>query len=275
MSKSLITIKNCKIENSKTTLIENISWEMKEGENWLVIGPNGGGKADFLAGLSRRDRVKITPKAPTAGNVAATQEDGAPTQGDRSPTANDAGLYSKQFIDSTELGSLEVAARLIQEERENDESEYVEGGVDIGRTGRKFLAEVLTPGDVCAPTDVNTPSVADKLEGFPEVKLCGLENFLDTGLKYMSTGQIRRTLLARALLSGKKLLILSDPFAGLDAESRTILIDFFNNIAKKQSPKLILSMERWHEIPEGITNVLEIKDKAVSFSGTRQEYEKL
>ena len=41
---SLIQIKNCSVQNSKKTLLNNISWEMKTGESWLVIGPNSGGK---------------------------------------------------------------------------------------------------------------------------------------------------------------------------------------------------------------------------------------
>ena len=34
-------------------------------------------------------------------------------------------------------------------------------------------------------------------------------------------------------------------------------------------------MERWHEIPSSITNVLEFSDKKISFCGTRANYEKL
>ena len=113
MKKNLITIDNCRIDNNRTTLIPSLSWEMKSGEAWLVIGPNGGGKADFLNALS--GQLNIIP--------------------------NNEGLYSNIFNASTEIVSLERAARLIQEERENDESEYVEGGVDIGRTGRIFIAE--------------------------------------------------------------------------------------------------------------------------------------
>ena len=72
----------------------------------------------------------------------------------------------------------------------------------------------------------------------------------------------------------------SVPFAGLDIESRTILLDFFNNIAENAGkdenlPYIILGMERWHEIPDAITNVIEFKDKAISFCGTRADYEKL
>ena len=100
-------------------------------------------------------------------------------------------------------------------------------------------------------------------------------NRLDRGLKYMSTGEIRRTLLARALLSGKKLLLLSDPFAGLDVQSRTILLEFFDSIAKRQLPHIILGMERWHEIPDAVTHVLEFREKKISFCGNRKDYENL
>ena len=240
MCKSLITIQNCRIENNRASLVPEFSWKMNEGEVWLVIGPNGGGKADFLNALSAASGLKITP--------------------------NTDGLFSDIFYDSTELVSLERAARLIQEERENDESDYIEGGVDHGRSGRVFIAQALK-------SEI-------RLEAEPAIKLCGIEKILDRGLKYMSTGEIRRTLLARALLSGKKLLILSDPFAGLDQQSRTILLDFFDSIAGKSSadssrPHIILGLERWHEVPDAVTHVIEFSEKKVSFCGPRGEYEKL
>ena len=245
---SLIKIENCRIENSRSILLQNISWEMKDGEVWLITGPNGSGKADFLNALSGNTGCKITP--------------------------NTDGLFSDIFYDSTETVSLERAARLIQEERENDESDYIEGGVDIGRTGRVFISQALNPES------------AAHLENEPAIKLCGIEAILDRGLKYMSTGEIRRTLLARALLSGKKLLLLSDPFAGLDVQSRTILLEFFDSIAKRQLnanaastdnrfPHIILGMERWHEIPDAVTHVLEFREKKISFCGNRKDYEKL
>ena len=246
---SLINIENCSVQNRKKTLINNISWKMKTGESWLVIGPNGGGKDVFLSALIGKN--EFVPNINTVEN----------------PTS----MYSSVFNDSVEIVSLEKAASLIEEERNRDESEYIEGGVDIGRTGRVFITE-------------NCPDIANRLESFPQIKLCGIERILDRGLKYMSTGEIRRTLLAKALLSGKQLLILSDPFAGLDVDSRKILLDFFDTLSKKSIseskieftfPRIILSMERYVEIPEAITHVLEFTDGAISFCGIRKEYEKI
>lgn len=252
---ALINIKNSRIENSREVVVPCLSWEMKSGEAWLVIGPNGGGKADFLNALSAQNSLKICQN-------------------------NAESVYENVFSDSVEIVSLERAAHLIQEERENDESDYVEGGVDIGRTGRVFIAESLY-----GPVKKNMPLPQEikRLEALPEIKLCGIEKILDRGLKYMSTGEIRRTLLARALVSKKKLLILSDPFAGLDIQSRTILLDFFNTIVNRQlkenssaeCPHIILGMERWHEIPDAITHVLEFSDKKITFCGPRSEYEKI
>ena len=252
---ALINIKNSRIENSREVVVPCLSWEMKSGEAWLVIGPNGGGKADFLNALSAQNSLKICQN-------------------------NAESVYENVFSDSVEIVSLERAAHLIQEERENDESDYVEGGVDIGRTGRVFIAESLY-----GPVKKNMPLPQEikRLEALPEIKLCGIEKILDRGLKYMSTGEIRRTLLARALVSKKKLLILSDPFAGLDIQSRTILLDFFNTIVNRQlkenssaeCPHIILGMERWHEIPDAITHVLEFSDKKITFCGPRAEYEKI
>ena len=252
-----ISIRNCRIENSRAVVIPEISWKMSEGEAWLVTGPNGGGKADFLKALA--GELRLVP------NVE--DHAGAETVADAT-----AAVAEVCLPEDVELVSLERAARLIQEERENDESEYTEGGVDIGRTGRLFIMQGLYPN---LKKGSALPAEAARLEAYPAVKLCGVEGILDRGLKYMSTGEIRRTLLTRALVSGKKLLVLSDPFAGLDVQSRAILLDFFNSIASRQKPAVILAMERWHEIPDAITHVLEFTDKKTSFCGTRSEYEKL
>jgi len=256
MEDSLISLEDVRIQDLHGTKIQSVSWTMKKGEAWLVIGENGGGKADFLSAI--------------AGEKQIVQN-------------SDSSIVHTVFENSTETVSLERAALLIQEERDLDESEYMDR-IDEGRTGRRFIAEVLGGPDA-KHRNLPLPKIAQRLETMPEVKLCSVENLLERGLKFMSTGEIRRTLLCRALLSGKKLLILSDPFAGLDAQSRSILLEFFQRLVEKQNnttenaegafngTSIILGMERYHEIPQAITNVIEFTDKKVSFCGTKKDYE--
>lgn len=252
MNDNLISLKDVRVQDLHGTKIESLDWQMQAGEAWLVIGPNGGGKADFLQALAGEKQF--------INNKTNKVEDTV-------------------FEKSTETVSLERAALLIQEERDLDESEYIDK-IDEGRSGRRFICEVLGGPDA-KHRHLPLPPIASRLETLPEVKLCGVEKILDRGLKFMSTGEIRRTLLCRALLSGKKLLILSDPFAGLDAQSRSILLEFFQTMVGRQNggglngTSIIMAMERYHEIPQTITNVLEFTDKKISFCGTKAEYEKI
>ena len=249
---SLIEISNCKICQNGTEVFPTFSWSFNSGEVWLILGSNNGGKNIFQKAIEESSIKNSTNQSFEFVPVAS-------------------GIFANTFKDSVEIVSLEKASSLIQEERINDEGEFIEGGIDIGRTARVFISEVLS-------SDKKTAlELASRLETYPEIKLCGIEKILDRGLKYLSTGEIRRTLLCRALLSGKKLLFLSNPFAGLDVESRSLLLNFFDTVASKQGkgfPFILLSMERYTEIPSSVTHVLEISKNEISFCGTKNDFEK-
>mgnify|MGYP002624301976 CR=1 FL=1 len=243
-----IVIRDCHVDSAKGERIPAFSWNMENG-TWLVTGESGGGKEDFLSALSLR--ANFVP-----------EKDGA--------------YFKNDFSDSTTVVSLEEAARVIEEERLLDETDHMDR-IDEGRTVRRFLSEVLGGPDA-RHRATPLPDIASKLESFPEVKLCAIQKILDRGLKFLSTGEIRRTLLCRALLSKSRLLILSDPFSGLDLESRTILFDFFSSISSSKRsgfPKIMIFMERYKEIPHSVTHVLAFSKKQVCFCGSRSEFEKI
>ncbi len=259
---TLITIENCAVRDGGTVHLPRVDWRLATGEAWLVTGPNGGGKAAFVRALA--GQLDIVPNELAANAQAPVSVP----------------LYSSVFGSDVAVVSLEAAAALIEEERQRDESEIL-NREDVGRTGRQYICEVLGGS---SRKGAPLPPIAARLEAMPQVKLCGVEHILDRGLRYMSTGEIRRTLLCRALLSGCKLLVLSDPFAGLDVASRAILLEFFDTIVKKQLsatgveaafPRIIVSMERFREIPAGINKVLEFSERKVSFCGTREDYEQV
>lgn len=226
---SLPQFENSRIEKEGRSLAEPLTWHPQPGEVWLILSPNGGGKAflaDVLAGTATADGLYLPPEKRAA------------------------------------VVSLEGASALIEEERKNDDSDYVEGGVDIGRTVYRYLG--------CDGTV--SPQACRMIE------LLDLERIAGRGLKYLSTGEIRRTLLAKAFLSGKELLVLSDPFAGLDSHSRETLSAFFElaGTAWKEGRSRVCPLffaERFCEVPECVNRILAFSDGKVVFCGDRNDYQ--
>ena len=235
----VITMKNCSVTDGRTVFLSNLNWTVNSDENWIVTGTNGGGKSALASALS--GGLEIIPE--------------------KVPDIKNASLYFNLCKDSTISVSFEAAAKIIEEEKLNDESEFIEGGVDIGRTPRELITAVLPADKKNAPLEDNT-----------FVKAFNTVPVLDRGLKYLSTGEIRRTLLVRALVAEPELLILDEPFEGLDTESRKSLRTFLQS---KTKSRILLMMDRFDAVPGTFTNVLELSKGRVSFCGKKEDYERI
>jgi molybdate transport system ATP-binding protein len=89
----------------------------------------------------------------------------------------------------------------------------------------------------------------------PYLQLLKIHELLDVELIKLSNGQTRRVLLAKALSASPALLLLDNPFAGLDAETRANLRDFINNLVLN-GQKIILSCMHAEDIPPAFSHVL-------------------
>jgi len=106
------------------------------------------------------------------------------------------------------LVSFEVEDAILERELREDDSEFL-GGVDFGRTVRELIEEDLSDGE--EPLEL-----AEKL---------GLGGLLEQGFLTLSTGEKRRLMLARALGESTDLIVLDEPFDGLDQAFRQPLRD--------------------------------------------------
>jgi molybdate transport system ATP-binding protein len=74
-------------------------------------------------------------------------------------------------------------------------------------------------------------------------------------------------ILAKALLLRPALLLLDNPFAGLDSEARTDLRDLIEWLLR-DGQKIMLTCTYPEDIPAGFTNVLYLQDGKIVFQGT-------
>jgi len=84
----------------------------------------------------------------------------------------------------------------------------------------------------------------------------------------MSTGEQRRFLLGRALISDPDTLVLDEPTSGLDLKACFYYLDTIRSLMQR-GKVVILVTHHIHEIPPEITRVVLLKDGAVIADGEK------
>ncbi len=92
-------------------------------------------------------------------------------------------------------------------------------------------------------------------------ELFHLEPLLDKYIILLSSGEMRKFQLTKMLLSNPKILILDNPFIGLDAETRNQLGTLLTTLAAEQGLQIILILTKANDIPSFITHVFEMKNE--------------
>lgn len=145
--------------------------------------------------------------------------------------------------------SFENQQEFYERELRNDDTDYLDR-IDHGTTARDML---LQSG--CEPAKIGP--LAQKLK---------VAHILERGYKLLSSGEARKILLLKEILAEPDLLILDEPFEGLDAESRLELHHLTQDIVKSGHPLLFL-VNRIDDIPAFATHIGLLSHGQLVFTG--------
>lgn len=122
--------------------------------------------------------------------------------------------------------------------------------------------------------DKETPIVRDVLANCTDeiIELLHLEHLLDKYVILLSSGELRKLKLAKTLITEPRVMIIDNPFIGLDEETRGQLKTLLNTIIQKRALQIILILSKYDDIPEFITHVVEVRDMKVGTKQTREEF---
>ena len=84
-----------------------------------------------------------------------------------------------------------------------------------------------------------------------------MDEFLDKYIITLSSGELRKFQLTKTLFANPSLLIMENPFIGLDAETRDQLKELLLLLATERNMELILVLAKTDDIPEYVTDVVE------------------
>ena len=99
-----------------------------------------------------------------------------------------------------------------------------------------------------------------------------LDELLDKYLILLSSGELRKFKLATMLFAQPRVLILDNPFIGLDAATCRQLRVLLATLASEGSVQIILVVSRVQDIPEFITHVVEVRGMKVMPKVTREHF---
>ena len=89
--------------------------------------------------------------------------------------------------------------------------------------------------------------------------LFGLEGLLDKFIITLSSGELRKFQLTRTLLALPRVLVLDNPFIGLDASTRDSLSELLGALSRSMRLMIILVMSRVDTLPPFITHVIPVR----------------
>lgn len=99
-----------------------------------------------------------------------------------------------------------------------------------------------------------------------------IEPMLDKKIILLSSGELRKFQLTKALLTAPRILIMDNPFIGLDAQTRQLLFDLLDRLARLSSVQIVLVLSMLHDIPSFITHVVPVSDGVVGEKMEREAY---
>ncbi|GAA3543703.1 ABC transporter ATP-binding protein [Nocardioides daeguensis] len=229
---AVLELAEVSVRRGQATLLDRVSWVVREGERWVLLGANGAGKTTLM-------------------QIAAAQ---------LHPTSGAVGLLGELLgtVDVFELrprigvSSAAVAEQIPRNETVRDLVLTASYAV-LGRWREDYDAVDHDRADALL-REVGVAALADRTYGT------------------LSEGERKRVQIARALMTDPELLLLDEPAAGLDLGGREDLVSTLSVLAYDPlSPATVLVSHHVEEIPPGFTHVLMLRGGRVVVQGPIDE----
>ena len=141
--------------------------------------------------------------------------------------------------------SLEEQSALIDREKYRDDSDLTDE-VGPGTSVQELLDEV------CQDTGLQSRLISE----------LGLQSLLSRGFRKLSTGETRKLLITRALTCKPDLLLLDEPYEGLDTQTASRVKTLLESLSDRMT--LVFALNRIDEIPDCVSHVLRLENGQVA-----------
>jgi molybdate transport system ATP-binding protein len=220
----LIYLNDVSLEYGSRKILNGVNWEVKAGEHWSLTGPNGSGKTSLL-NLIFGDN----PKA-YGCNIR---------------------LFGRQKGSGESIWDIKARIGFVSPEMH----QYL--------PQKQSVIDVICSGFQDADSSFKKPTGYQVDVARQCLKLTGYSETAGRLFGELSTSAQRVVLFLRTLVKNPPLLILDEPFQGLDTSHVRMLKNLLNLIAANTACSMIFVTHIPDELPECITKHLKLKDGLV------------
>ncbi|MGI6230188.1 MAG: ABC transporter ATP-binding protein [Tractidigestivibacter sp.] len=228
----LFKIHDATVVRAGKTILHVDDFSLAEGEHVALLGPNGAGKSTFIQLLTREVQPlwHETPAVLFRGQARPLLRDVRQTMG---------------VVSSTMHDQVRVHLPVLQ---------IVIGGL-YGTLGLPMGVRI---------TDSDKASALDALDRL------GIADLAKRDIMTLSTGQVRRVLVARELIRDPQVLVFDEPCTGLDPEGMYHVRETMSTLAA-EGRSVILVTHYPEDIIPAIKRVMLIKSAAIFADGPKEE----
>lgn len=230
----IINFKHVNVAYDEEDVLHDIHLSIKEGQHTVILGGNGSGKSTLLKLFSN----DIYPRF----NEQMTKE-----------------VFGKKVWDIWELKKhLGIITNDLH-------YEFTQRAPDL--KGFEVVLSGFFSSFHIYEHQQFEPKHTQKVEEV--LAFLGIAHLRNKLISEMSTGEIRKCIIARALVHDPKAMILDEPTVGLDIKAQLGFIEMLRKIAKERT--IILVTHHLEEIFEEISKVVLIKQGKIYKEGSKEE----
>ncbi|WP_298834346.1 ABC transporter ATP-binding protein [uncultured Planococcus sp.] len=230
--KTILELEGVTRRRDDKLLLEDVNWQIRKGEHWVLYGLNGAGKTSLL------DLINAY-FFPTEGKVTVL------------------GLeFGKTYLAEKLRSQIGFVSASVQQKLPTYDNAY----------------EVVLSGAFASLGLYQETTEAIDRKGVEILRELGCLEYANRNYHTLSQGEKQRVLIGRALMADPELLILDEPTAGLDFIAREELLELIAAIAQKpDGPTIIYVTHHIEEILPEFNKTLLLKAGRVFASGDTGE----
>lgn len=226
----LIRIENVDVAVDGRRVLAGIQWSLRAGEHWAILGRNGSGKSTFLKLI----RGELWPSPGGKGRRVYS------FNGEQQTTA----VGIKELV---ALVSPELQSRYLQQEWKLTALQVIRSGFHAG----DYVYQRL--------------SAEEEATALAAIKLVGVQDLLSRDVQTLSTGELRKVLVTRALVGQPRVLVCDEICDGLDRSARASLLAALERLAR-QGTQLLYTTHREEELLPVLTHRLALEQGRIVFA---------